>query len=360
MARYLIMALATSLLLTGAGCSDDTENPDSGMDAGVDMAPVEASVDQKATEAGKDMPAPKEGGTDAVVKPAKFSGQIAIFQLEGHPMPGAPGPDAGPPVKVARIQVGFDGVGDTTYKPDFVDAPAPPNCVAYKWTKTKGPNQTAYNAGKVSITNHLEPMYVDGNATTSADAGAPVPKQIPKTIDCTRTSLPGGAFTYTCGLPALPVLVSGDLLTDATLIDYTVAGGADIPAFTLKGLKPAPQAKPKSTTKLYDIDPSKAVKIEWETTAAMFVSIDISAMLKDGSEFGRITCVTLAMLGSKTIPTGALAILPKPSATNPLIITTAVMGVGLKQTTGTWGSANAVAGRGTFGVSCRTPAGACP
>jgi hypothetical protein len=188
----------------------------------------------------------------------------------------------------------------------------------------------------------------------------PAPKPLPSPIDCARKQLgTSPLYAYDCGLPANTVLPASSWLDDTTSLEVAVAGGVDITAFSETGIKAVAQVKPKATFDLNQIDPA-AIKAEWETTTAQLVVVAIDAQLKDGAEMAFITCSEIGLIGSKTVPAGALALIPKPAATNPLIIKTSVIGFNVAGKVQAWGDYKIGAGRGTFGVSCRTPAGQCP
>ena len=110
---------------------------------------------------------------------------------------------------------------------------------------------------------------------------------------------------------------------------------------------------------LNQLDPA-SYKIDWDTTTSQLVGIFVQAQLADGSAKAQIACTTLGALKSHTIPAGATALLPTPTNANPLIITTTAIGFNPKGGSHAWGTDIIAVGRGGFGVSCRTPAGACP
>lgn len=352
MARALVSLMAVSLLLLAA-CSDDDKpkpdlyvvpdmgvdvpitNPEAGAEAGLD-AGVEASVDV---------------GPDAG---PQYSGLIIAAEVEGRATPGPPPPDAGPPTKLLSLSVAFSTPDPTgKIKPDFIDSPAPPNCTGYKWSAGGAPNATTGDVGKVSFTGHATVPWVNADNLTQQG-------MLPATIECNRAQLgTSGLYRYDCGLPITTVLPAGSWITDTTKISVTGAGGADIPAFSEANMAAAPIVKAKASFDMNQIDPS-AITAEWETTTAALVAIKISASLKDGSEFAEITCSQLGVAGNKTIPAAALALLPTPTATNPLIIRTSLVGFTPVKGQGSWGSYLAAVGRGTFGVSCRLPSGQCP
>jgi hypothetical protein len=344
MVRKTVALLGTmSLVFVAAACSDDDVTPDTGTpDTGADIAVADAGVETS-----------PDSAVDAAVEAApQHSVLLGLAELEGRASYVTPGPDAGPPIKLLSPVASLP---DPSLKPDFIDGPAPPNCYVYKWTATAPPNRSDVEAGKVTITGHVEALYVNGASAT------PTPKKLPKIIECTRKQIATtGKYMYDCGLPKKTVLVAGSALTDTSAIDIEAAGGKDITAFKETAITPGPQVKPKSTFDLYKIDPAAGVTAEWETTTALLVSIRLTGALKDGSETAEIVCSTLGAAGSKAIPKAALDLLPKGTNTNPLIITTAITGFNLKGTTAKWGSYKVGAGRGTFGVSCRLAATACP
>jgi len=321
------------------GCSDDDNKTDVGVDKGVDLAldvGPEASPD-----VGKDV------GEDAA--PAKYTALVIAAEAVGPPMgPGAPNAIA----MILRAQ--FETPDLTgTIKPDFIDSPAPPNCIGYKWQQGAGPNRTDADAGKLTIKGHNQVQYVDVNDPTKP------PAQLPATIECTRVPLgTSGLHTYDCGLPQATGLL-GSWIGDNTALELSAAGGADVAAYTVKNLKSPPPIQLKSTTELDKLDPAN-IKIEWEQTTAPVVGILFIASLQDESEFAQIMCTQIGTAGNKTIPQGALALLPTPTATNPLILQTMVMGANLIATMESWGQAMSVMGRGVFNVTCRLSSGLCP
>jgi hypothetical protein len=169
-------------------------------------------------------------------------------------------------------------------------------------------------------------------------------------------------FAYNCNIPDLTVLVTGSALTESASIDIAATGGADIPALSATGLSPL-GVQAKAPFDLYQIDPSDAVVVEWEKSGAQMpslVGIDMVGYLASESEFAQVTCSAVGVTGSRTIPADALAAMPTPTADDPLIIKTTIIGATVGGSVETWGKLTVVAGKGEFGVTCRTPAGFCP
>jgi hypothetical protein len=353
MLRRLVAVLAALGLLALAACSDDDngKKPDTYRppDAGVDTTPpMEAGTDMAPADAGPEA-TPGEAGVEAGADTGpKYSALVGIAEYTG-----SPGGDAGP----IRLLRGLANVErpDPTIKPDFIDSPTPPNCYGYKWTATTLPNRSAWDAGKLTIKGHKTVVYVDGD-----NPGTPTP--LPATIECTRKQMPGSTtlYYYDCGLPEKTVLPVSSAFESTTTLEIGAAGGTDVPAFSETGVGVA--GVPTLKTDLTTLDPGAGIKIEWDPAVpnALLVSVVIRAMLKDGSEFAEITCSQLAVAGDKAIPAGAIALLPTPGATNPLIMQTFVAGLAAQGKGTTWGDYKVGAGQGVFGVTCRLASGLCP
>jgi hypothetical protein len=143
-------------MVVGLGsCSDDTQAPppDKGTkDISIaDQAPkteklvgLDAKTEAKADTSKVDLKVDLK--VDSPQKP-KYSGLITAGELLGSTKWG-PQPTPPPtPVRILSLRIGFDAPS-ATIKPDFIDAPAPPNCVGYKWAKGSAPNKTAGDAGR--------------------------------------------------------------------------------------------------------------------------------------------------------------------------------------------------------------------
>jgi hypothetical protein len=283
---------------------------------------------------------------------------------------GKKSPDGGPVRSVTTLS-NIEQLGHPQIKPDFADKPTPPNCTAYKWAAGGAPNQSAWDAGKLTITGHktgATVVYLDGDDVGTGCSPACAATQyckkdgtcgnltpVPASIECDRKQIgTTGLYMYDCGLPSTAVLPVGSIFDANTKMDVSAAGGADVGAFSETGITPG--ATPNVTTNLFTLDPKNGIKIEWDNTvAAALAVIAIRAQLLDGSEFAMITCSEVAMIGSKDIPAGALNLLPTPTATNPLVMQVAVSGVNLKGTNQTWGAYKVGAGQGVFGVSVAMP-----
>ena len=356
MLRKLVVGMAAlGVVALLVGCSDDDkpkpdlyQPPDAGVDSTVDatapdmaqdMAPAEASVDAT----------PQEASVDAGVDTGpKYSALVGMAEYVGNSF----GPDAGT-VRLLRPLANVERA-DPVIKPDFIDSPTPPNCLGYKWTATTLPNRSAWDAGKLTITGHATSLYVDGDNPAT-------PAPLPATVECTRVAMPGSTtlFTYDCGLPLKTVLPVASAFTAATKLTIGAAGGADVPAFSETNV--AVGAAPTVTTDLSALDPSAGITIQWNGSVnATLVSVVMRGMLADGSEYAEITCSQLALLGQKVIPPGALALLPTPGATNPLIIQTFVAGLAVGGKSVTWGDYKVGAGQGVWGATCRLASGLCP
>ena len=350
----LLLSVGLVGVAGAVGCSStSTTKADSGM--AMDMGPT---ADAGPT-ADKGMTGDMKMGDGKAPDAAgpTFSGTLAVVEVSGRTGWAAPGPDAGPPTKFLSVQMGFAPPPSATVKPDFVDNPAPPNCVAYKWDGTGAPSRTTGDGGKVKITGHNSTgvVWVDANATT------PTPTPLPATIECNRVSIPTTSlFMYNCGLAGTTVLPAASALLDTSKISIDVEGGKDVAAFSEKDLAMAPVLEPADTFKLNAIDPSAGVTAAWKTTTAPLVAINIDASLKDGSKRALITCTAIAAAMSKAIPKAALDLLPTPTNTNPLIISTSITALSIKAGAKAWGSYTAAIGRGTIGVSCRLASSACP
>jgi hypothetical protein len=343
--RFAILLLAA----VAAGCSDDSiAKLDLRRDISstVDKSPVtEGTVNKDGT---------KKDSTKDQTATKQFSGQLIVAQSSGRTTYGPPpSVDAGASIyaTIFAAEAYFLSSTNANDKPDFIDSPAPPNCVAYHWTATSPIKRETGDAGKITIANLKSVQYLDGD---NLGAG---PKTLPTSIDCTRKQV-GGLWFYDCGLPNSMILLA-PAIDDSSALDFTIAGGTDVAAFSEKAVATGPVVKPKSSFDMNQL-PLTNIKAEWETTTAALVAIDIIANLKDNSEFGRISCSALGMLGSKDIPAAALAVLPKPTATNPLILRSALIGFNVKGSKAAWGDYTIGVGRGAFGVSCWTPAGNCP
>ncbi|MCC6751355.1 MAG: hypothetical protein IT371_27120 [Deltaproteobacteria bacterium] len=350
-----VMAGLGALALACAGCSSDNGTPKT--DTGV-------AVDQGMTHdsAAGDARKPDAGAGDAAKPDAKapttYTALLAASELSGR-LTWGPTPSPAPtPTKILSLRLTFDP-NDPSLKPDFQDAPSPPNCTVYKWTGTTPPNRTAGDAGKVSVKGHKEVNWVDGAAPTTSG-------KLPATIDCTRKQLGTSKFyTYDCGLPDSTVLPADSWLDDTSKLEFTVAGGTEVKAFSKKDLAAAAMAKPKASFDLNQLDPTAAtVTAEWETLptgGADLVAVDMYAYLKDKSEHTRITCVTLAVAGKKQIPADALKLLPKVTKDdNPLLIQTGLVALKVTSATESWGIWYTGVGRGSVGLTCRTTTGFCP
>jgi len=331
----------------------DSARPDAGIDA---PAWLDAEADSE--------PDLRRPDADAHIDPpppdlVAYFVTLGLDQLSGRLSWGPAKPDAGPPLTLMRITARFDS-WTATVKPDFIDSPTPPNCIGYKWSKGQVPSRTAGDAGTLTITGHGSATYIDLSSPS-------VPAQpVPSPLVCTRKELltGSGLYGYDCGLPLslagrLVVLASGSIIDDSTQIGFGVSGGKDVGPFNVTGLTSAAPVKPKATFDLNQIDPTGIVA-EWETTSAVLVAFELSASLKDGSESAEIACLMLSAMGTKkTIPAGALALLPKATSQNPLLIVTSLVGQSVKGSVTAWGKHMGGVGRGSFGVSCWDGAAPC-
>jgi len=356
MLRKLVSGMAAlGVVALLVGCSDDDkpkpdlyQPPDAGVDSTVDAATPDMAQDMAPTEASVDT-TPQEASVDAGVDTGpKYAVLAGMAEFVGNSF----GPDAG----TVRLLMPLSGVErpDPVIKPDFANGAAPPRCIGYKWTATTLPNRSAWDAGKLTITGHATSLYVDGDNPAT-------PAPLPATIECTRTAMPGSTtlFTYDCGLPQKTVLPVSSAFTSTTKLTVGATGGADVPAFSWPNL--AVGEAPTVTTDLSALDPSAGITIQWNgSVAAALVVIVMRASLADGSESAEITCSQLAVLGQQVIPAGALALLPTPGATNPLVIQTFVAGLAVGGKSETWGTYTVGAGQGPWGATCRLASGLCP
>lgn len=317
-------------------CSDDDVVPDTGMpDQAVDMPVADAGVDMAPTETAPDM-APTETAPDASPKYALLVGAAEFL--------GKATPDGG----MVRLGTFLTNVErpDPVIKPDFIDAPKPPNCYAYTWKKTGFKNRNAWEAGKLSITGHDKTAtYMDGN-----NPAAPV--ALPETIECTRKQVTGSTtlWQYSCGLPEKMVLPDKSMFPATGTLTMSSTGGADVPAWSVAGVTVA--EAPVVSTDLTTLDPTAGVEIKWDATVkAGLVLAWLKTQKADGSEFADVVCTGLAGAGSKKFPAAALALIPKGSPTNPTVIQALVVGLNPGGKTDTWGSVTVAAGKGVFGVT---------
>ena len=70
-------------------------------------------------------------------------------------------------------------------------------------------------------------------------------------------------------------------------------------------------------------------------------------------QLAQVLCLEPASSHTKEIPSGALAVIPKPANGEVLVMMSTVMGLKMKQNAVGWGSYMIGLGRGSFGVSCR-------
>jgi hypothetical protein len=334
------------------------------------------------TDAGEKDGAPLDAGPPPDAKPQvdtgppQYSVQLGLLEYTGKESP------TGPTVTMGRYLAVVSRLSppDPLNAPDFIGAPSPPNCTAYKWTATQPKKGNAWDAGKLTITGHktgANVVYIDGADMGAGCAPACTPPQyckvngtcgvppaLPATFEFTRQLVPGttNRYEYRGNLPAWFVLPGDSWFDTATTLDISAAGGADVSAFSKTGVTVASAPTLKSTTDLTALDPA-AITIEWNTPVpgAALVAAGIQAYLADHSETVEITCTSLAVTGSTDVEAGALALIPTPSATNPLVIQTVVLGLSaVGSSSETWGEWLVGAGRGVFGQTCRSASGVVP
>jgi hypothetical protein len=356
----IISALSILAFVGLVGCSDDTKvksdttkKKEAGTEASTvdgvvaDISKTEATtketstVDHKITTEGK----------------ATFEGVIALYEATGI-VNGTSATILAPFVEFFPLSGGY-----VSPKPDFQDSGSAPQCLAWKWSSTAAPNLTTGDAGNVTISGYTPVSYIDGSAAMP-DSGTPNIKTLPTTLTCKRTAVTGSTslYQYDCGLPAVTALVSASALDSSAAPAYAMAGGTDIAAFSSSGATIPTALKVDSTTDLTKLDPSAAITIKFDTSSssAPYAVILMQGALYDKSQGVNILCLTLKAAGSHTVPAGALAFMPTATSTNPLIITTNVVGFSAKTGAPTWGTYLAGVGKGVFGITCRTPSGLCP
>ncbi len=135
-------------------------------------------------------------------------------------------------------------------------------------------------------------------------------------------------------------------------ITVTAAGGGNVTPFSDKTA--SPPSSPTINTDLNRINPLTGVTIKWNPNhKSALMTIILHARLQDNSMNAELWCTALTILGSKKIPAGALAALPKPTGKSGwLVMTVHVIGAQVTGKTETWGSHSLAVGRGRFGVSC--------
>jgi len=365
--RLLMMVLAG--LLLGMGCSDDSV-----VLPKYDKPIVNPDLPGKLPDGKIDSTA-KDVGIKTEAKPVDKPGKsfmiiAAVGQSTGH-MYWGPKKTGVNDVTVGGFNLfvnymtgGPAGLGI----PDFADPGAatqsPPYCTVFKYAG--GPAKTTVaDAGKITLTGYNVVPFLDPNSSAKTDAGTSVIKPLPATVECNRIAIPGttNQFTYDCSgsISSPAVLVGGPWLTDTSKLTVNGLGGSEIPAFQVKDVGMAPQPLVlKSTTDLGQMDPAN-FKLEWEPNNSSNVSILIRADLKDKSAGAVIQCVALAVAGSFTVSSGAMAMLPKvTSDANPLLLTTMSSAWNPAGGGQDWGNVLVTAGRGAVGISCRNTTGACP
>ena len=348
--KAVVAAGALALLGPLSACSDDTDDPLA------DSAIADSTLADSAWDTGVDA-AVADGTPPADAKgPVKYSGNLAALVYSGRINWGPSKPGADKMGTFLNFEPMFEPPFGTLIKPDFIDKPNPPHCIGYKWSETKKtyPNKTTGDAGKISITGHKVVKYVDANNPAT-------PKDLPATLQCTRKQLgTTGRYAYDCGLPERTMLVNGSWLEDTTKLSFSVAGGKDIAAFSEKDVAAAPLVKPSSTFDMNQVDP-KSIKAQWQPVSATMVGVVITTHLKDNSDIFQIRCSQLGAVGSVTVPSAALAMIPKPTqVANPLIISTVMVAMNptaFPSKAMPWGTSIVAVGRGTIGMSCRMPDG---
>jgi len=248
-------------------------------------------------------------------------------------------------------------------QPDYLDQGIPPFCMAFRWPADGVPNINAADAGKITIEGHGAPKHF-----TWGVQPPPTPEDTPSTISCARGPIPDTSLhAYQCSIDPVVGLV-GSMIEDETELSIAAAGGEHIGAFSETGLKAPRAVTPAGTFDLNQVDLSNGVVAQWLAEDADTVLIELFAQLIDGatpgrppSEFAQVLCLEPAKNGRKELPAGALSVLPQPSGAQALMIQTSLVGTQLRQSAAGWGSSMVGAGRGTFGITCRTANGdLCP
>jgi len=245
----------------------------------------------------------------------------------------------------------------------------------------------------------LAPVLDQATATKLAlshlDVGA-----LPGQSACRRMPHPDSAlkergfYQYSCpydpiiGLGSAQMAKDGGIaITDATTLDVTVAGGENIGPFSVEAIGPPKMVVPEDSFDLNQIDPRHTTIAAWKSTNADWVMVEIFAqvipentmpdpltifellMEKDSAkqqalqqklavrpqprQLAQVLCLEPASSKTKEIPSGALAVIPKPADGEVLVMMSTVMGLKMKQSAAGWGSYMVGLGRGSFGVSCR-------
>lgn len=255
----------------------------------------------------------------------------------------------------SRIGVMRTMVAGPALKPDFMDRPAPPFCMAFKFGATTPPNVVNADAGAINITGFGAASFLD--LTQGPPSGNPT--AFPTVLSCDRQSM-GSTLPYACNAPSTVMLFpeSGSWLGDTTKLTVAASGGENAGAFTMT-VPTAAAVHPTPAMGLYAVPRTEAT-IAWDETTASMVMIEIIGQLQDGSAGAQILCLEPAASRSKAIPAQAMALLPEPTATAPLFIQTHLLGIDLGVQDLGWGNTMIAAGRGEFGLTCWTPSGPCP
>jgi len=235
--------------------------------------------------------------------------------------------------------------------PDYLDHPAPPLCMGFTFGATKPPNVVSADAGVLQIEGLPRVMYRDLTMGPT-----PGPEQRSEALlQCTRAEV-GDTLPYGCGLPSAALLSPSEVwVAPEQALTFSVLGGAEVGAFSEEAFAPVATATTAAGFSLYAVDPREGVTARWHAPTADMVMIELVGQLADGSLGAQVLCVAPAADGAKELPAEALALFPEPTAMNPLIVQSNLVGLTARQGYVGWANYLFAAGRGHFGMTMLMP-----
>ena len=247
-------------------------------------------------------------------------------------------------------------------QPDFVTSPSVPTCFATSFSDASPPGGNDIDGGDLVFANlrptdSFDVIDVSGNTGTAT---------IRNPITCTQidddpfyqagTQPLETDIRHNCDSPALGAYDPRQtIFGPGTSVTISATGGTQSGAFVASGLLPPPALSPTESFDLNAVDTRGPITAQWIPVEAPLALVEIIATRADG--FGvQILCLELMSTGQVTIPDGALALAPEPTAGPPplgnfVTVITSMAAVNSATSNEGWGTYLVGVGRGRFGTS---------
>ncbi len=289
-----------------------------------------------------------------------------VAEVTGGLKPDPTLPSVTSTVTTFLIRTAFSG---PLSQPDFITSPTVPQCLASTFVLQEDPpGGNEIDAGDLTFSG-LQPTDASLNVVEFLDQ-TPEFTTLPNPVTCVQADdpfypPPGVAnplaetdIRHVCNdgrinLQYVPFRSDATAFGPGTSVTVTTDGGGQAGSFQSNPILPPPVLLAAPGFDLGAVDPRQGITVRWTPVEAPLVLIEVIATRLSDGVGAQILCLEPMTSLQKTIPDGALALLPSPelTATGFVTVVANIAAVNVDSNNEGWGTYLVGVGRGSFGMN---------